>query len=246
MGMYTDLLANATAWDAGGHDEISIGPDRIITQEIERLRDKGDVPYPIDCAETAEVQQIEKYTGSVSGGNFTLAFTLADGTAWTTTNLEYNANESIIQTEINDTADGTVPGWAHGDIVCVCGSGDNMTSDPLVITFSGDSVKGADHPLIVINDVDLSGGGTVGTVSETTAGQSDRPALGVCTELGIVTAVPAQGSVAGLVANANREAKPMIPSQATLQALAQQAAMDDANEELYIELMKAFGLQRLL
>ena len=246
MGMYTDLLANAAAWDAGGHDEISVGPDRVITQEIERLRDKGDVAYPSACAETAEVQQIAKYAGSVTGGSFTLTIELADGTSFTTANTIHNANDSIIQTSINETANAVVTGWAHDDIVCECGSGDNMTTDPVVITFSGDSVKGADHPLIVINDVDLSGGGTVGTVGETTAGQSARPAMGVCTELGIVTTVPAQGSIVGLVANANREAKPMMPSQATLKALAQQAALDDSNEELYIELMKAFGLQRLL
>ena len=202
MGIYTDVLANATAWDAGGPDGISVGPDRVITMELERIQAKGVVPYSVACAETDEVQEIGTYNGSVSGGSFTLTFELEDGTTWTTGNTIHNANNSIIQTSINETANSVVTGWAHDDISVAGGS---MDTDPVVITYDGDSVKGQDHVQVVINDVDLSGGGTVGDVSTTQDGFPKRPALAVLEDLGIVTTVPSFGSVVGLVANFNRE-----------------------------------------
>ena len=78
MGIYADVLANAIAWDAGGADELSVGPDRIITMEIERLRDKGDVGYPSGYTEVDEVQELNVMNGAVSG-TWWLQINLANG-----------------------------------------------------------------------------------------------------------------------------------------------------------------------
>jgi hypothetical protein len=113
------------------------------------------------------------------------------------------------------------------------------------VEFSGDSVKGDRHPLAVTVDDTLTGN-TVQGVTETTPGQKDRTVMGVLNSLGTVTALPPQGDIAGLAANADREANPGLPRQVTLQALAKQASIDERSEELYVELMRAFGLQDLL
>ena len=242
MGIYADLLANATAWDAGGADEISIGPDRVITQEIERLRDKGDVGYGTDYVERNEVQEIGACSGSVSDGLWIITFNLADGTTFDSELLIWNIDSVALQTAINSSCSGNITGWSNGDIVP---SGGPFPNNTFTLTFSGNSVKGVNHDVCGLINSSLTGG-DVTSVTETTAGQTDRPAMAVLNELGIVTTAPNQGEIIGLIANADREANPTLPRQVTLQALAKQASLDDDSEELYIELMKAFGLQDLL
>ena len=245
MGVYADLLANAKAWDAGGPDEMKVGIDRVITMQIERfLAQQNDIPYPSDYAVTDEVQEIGTYNGSVSGGSFTLSLTLADGTTFTTVNTIHNANNSIIETSIDEQGANFVTGWTNGDILV---TGGNMTTTPIVLTYSGSTVNGANHAQVVINDVDLSGGGTVGDVSTTTNGQTDRPAMAALNAMGVIDSPPpAQGSYAGLTATSTRESNPFLPRQEVLQALAMQAAIEDDADGLYAALMTAMGLERLL
>lgn len=241
MGIYADVLANAIAWDAGGADELSVGPDRIITMEIERLRDKGDVGYPSGYTEVDEVQELNVMNGAVSG-TWWLQINLANGDTLETQTLLHDVAASSVQIAINDRGSGNIAGWTNGDISV---SGGDFPNNAIILTFDGNSVKGDRHPLIETFDNSLTGN-TVQGVTETTPGQKDRTAMGILNLLGIVTTPPSQGDVAGLVANADREANPGLPRQVTLQALAKQASIDERSEELYTELMKAFGLQDLL
>lgn len=242
MGIYADLLANAVAWDAGGADEISIGPDRIVTTELERLRDKGDISYPSGYAERNEVQEIGACSGSVSDGLWKITFNLADGTTFDSELLIYSIDSTALQVAINSSCSGNIAGWSNGDIVP---SGGPFPNNTFTLTFSGNSVKGANHDVCGLINSSLVGG-DVTSVTETTAGQTDRPAMAVLNALGIVTAAPNQGEITGLAANADREANPTLPRQVTLQALAKQASIEDSSEELYTELMKAFGLEAAL
>jgi hypothetical protein len=246
MGIYTDLLANAESWDAGGPDEISIGTDRIITMQIKRfLTKQGDTPYPSDYAEADEIQLIGVYAGSVTSGNFTLAFSLQDGTTFTTANIAYDASGATIESAIDTAASGTVAGWGSGDIgVTLTG---DLTANPATLTYSGTSVDALNHDAVVITDIDLGGGGTVGTVSTTTNGQSDRTAMAVLNVMGVIDSPPPpQGTVSGIVATSTRESNPFMPGEKTLQALARQATIEDNTDALYGSLMTAMGLERLL
>jgi hypothetical protein len=246
MGIYTDLLTDTVAWDSGGHDDISVATDRVITQQVERLlASQGDIAYPSGYAETDEVQSIGTYNGSVTGGNFTLTISPGlGGASHTTANIAYNANASTIESAIDTVATGNVAGWTNGDISV---TGGDLTTSPVVLTYDGASVDATNHDAVVINDVDLSGGGTVGDVSTTTNGQTDRPSMAVLNSIGLVTSPPpAQGTITGLTASLVRGANPLTPGAQALQALAMQAAIEDGSQALYIALMEAWGLQAML
>ncbi len=245
MGIYTDLLANAEAWDAGGADGISVGVDRVITRQIEKfLTQQGDVPYPSGYAEADEVQEISIYSGSVASGNFTLAFSLQDETTFTTANIAYDASGATIETAIDTAATGNVSGWTNGDI-SVALTGD-LTANPAVLTYDGTSVDVLNHDVVVITDIDLGGGGTVGTVSTTTNGQSNRTAMAVLNVMGVINSPPPPQGTVSVTATSTRASYPFMPSQETLQALAKQASIEDSTDALYGSLMTAMGLERLV
>jgi hypothetical protein len=245
MGVYTDLLSGTEAWDSGGADGISIGPDRVITMQIEQLQVKqGDVPYPSGYTEVDEVQEIGTYNGTVSSGNFTLTVNV-DDTARTTANIAYDASAATIETAIDTVCSGNVTDWTNGDIaVSLVG---DLTANAATLTYSGNAVDATNHPAVIINDIDLGGGGTVGDVTTTTNGQTVRTALAALNVMGVIDSPPPpQGTTSGLTATSTRASYPEMPRQEVLQALAKQAAIDDDTDAMYSALMTAMGLQRLL
>lgn len=246
MGIYTDLLANAKSWDAGGPDEMKIGVDRVITLQVERfLAQQNDVPYTTDYATADELQEIGTYNGSVTSGNFTLTVSLglSGSVSFTTANIAWNANAATIESAI-DTAASAVPGWTNGDISV---AGGDLTSTAVTLTYDGASVNAVNHPAVQINDVDLGGGGTVGTVTTTTNGQPTRTAMAALNIMGVIDSPPPeQGVVTGITATSTRASNPHLPRQEVLQALALQAAIEESTDDLYAALMEAMGLERLL
>ena len=167
MGIYTDLLANAKSWDAGGADGISVATARVINKDLKRFQNRqGDIAYPSGYAEADEVQVIAAFDGTVSGGNFTITVNIA-GTAHTTANIAHDAVQATIETAIDTVATGNVASWTNGDIsVALTG---NLTANAATLTYDGASVDATNYPAATLVDVDLTGT-TTGTVAETATG----------------------------------------------------------------------------
>jgi hypothetical protein len=204
---------------------------------------QGDPAAPSGYAEADEVQSIGTYNGTVSGGNFTITITLADGTAITTANIAYDAVEATIESAIDTAATGNITSWTNADI-SVALTGD-LTGNAATVTFDGDSVDATNHPVLVMNDIDLSGGGTVGAVSVTTNGQTQRVALAALSVMGIIASPPPPQGTTTVTASATRASHPWFPRQETLQALAKQASIEDSTDALYSSLLTAMGIGHL-
>lgn len=240
MGIYTDFLNSATTIDI---ESPRVGSDKAIYRSIQALRDvQGDHDYPAAFDAIDEVQVIAIYSGTVSGGTFTLTFVLADGTTFTTAAIAHNANAATIEGAIDTAAAAaSVPGFVAGDIAV---TGGPLTTTPLTFTYSGASVAGANHGEVVINGASLTGGGTAGDESVTTEGQTKRTAWAILNACGAITGtIPVQGEApTDISAATNRENNAYLPDQHTLRALAHAAAVEDGNADVETEILRVLGL----
>lgn len=240
MGIYSDFLNNVTTVDTSLPRE---GEDRVIVRQINALMDRqGDRDYPSGYAKADEVQEIATYDGTVSGGTFTLTFSLWSGETFTTDNIAYDADASTIETAIDTAAAAAgIKGFTAGDISV---SGGNLGSAALVLTYDGDSVAGQNHDPVVIDGTNLTGGGSAGEVSVKTEGQSNRTAWAILVECGAITVtLPAQGdSPTDVAAATSRATNPLLPDAGTLRALARAAAVDDRNQDVEDAILDALGL----
>lgn len=219
-----------------GTDNVQIGITNVDLTN-------GDVDTPTTLtpgfAAVDEEQSIAVYVDTVSSGNYTLEFTMNDATNVTTANLAYDANAATIETAIDTVMTGNYGGWVNGDIVI---AGGPLTTNAVTLTYSGTSVDELNHAAVVIDSVDLDGHTTIGAASTTTHGQSARTVWEIMEGMGLITGgPPVQGTTSGLSATTSRNSNPHYPKQATLKALAQQAAIDDDNNDLYGVLMALFG-----
>jgi hypothetical protein len=199
----------------------------------------GDFDTPANCAGKNEVQSIAVYSGTVSGGNFKLTFSLANGQSFTTANIAHSANAAAILSAIN-TAASAVTGWTNGDIAV---SGGDLTANPVVVTFSGNSVKNANHGLITVDSTGLTGGGSAGAVSVTTSGQVERTVWALFFAFGILGGtIPDQGSdLASVTARLKRGQFPFSIGEGTIRALCREAAIADANASVESSLLTLLG-----
>jgi len=84
-----------------------------------------------------------------------------------------------------------VSGWSAGDITV---AGGDLTSAPVTLTFDGTSVDELNHALVVVDGTLLTGGGSAGAVTKTTAGGPARNGYGLLSVLGILRGTfPAYG-----------------------------------------------------
>jgi hypothetical protein len=241
MGVYTDILANAQSIDLGVDDgRVSI--DKMLVRSLQGLEAlQGDIDYPSGTGVTDEVQSIAIYSGTVSGGDFTLEFVLANGETFTTAAIAHDANAATIETAIDTAADGVVTGFTAGDIAV---TGGPLTTTPVVFTYSGASVTGANHGEVVIDGTGLTGGGTAGDESTTTEGQTARPAWAILKACSAIAGtIPAQGEAAtAITIGSNRQTNPNLPSQDVLRALAREAAIEDDLASVETEILRVLGL----
>jgi hypothetical protein len=242
MGVYTNLKADSVTWDTSA---VSVATNRAITRDIASWEARqGDPGYPSGYAEADEVQEIDTYNGVVSGGNFTLTIELRDGTSVTTANIVYDAAAATIETAIDVAATGNITDWTNADIsVALTG---NLTANAATVTFDGDSVDATNHPLIVMNDIDLAGGGTSSNVAVTTNGQSDRTALAALRLMGALASTPPPQGTTVVTAGNAVDSTAWYPRQETLLALSRQAAIEDETAGLYDTLLTAFNLDHLI
>jgi len=190
MGLVSDFLSASASIDT----TRPIDPlDRRAYRELKVIVDEGDIVLPSSLQAIDEVQSIAAFVPTVSSGNFTLEFVLWGGETFTTAAIAFDANAATIETAIDVAATSAgITDWTNADI-SIALTGDLVTN-PATVTFDGDSVKEANHALIVMDDAGLVGGGSGGAITTTTDGQADRLGYGVLTQLGIVTGtVPSAG-----------------------------------------------------
>jgi hypothetical protein len=125
-----------------------------------------------------------------------------------------------------------VVGWTSGDI-SVSGGTLLAAGADVVLTFDGASVSGQNHGQTVIDGSGLTGG-SLDSPAETTNtnGQSKRSAWAALVAMGFATTsdVPAQGADAVAFTPASYPGdNAYYPSQATIRALADEAAISDDN-----------------
>lgn len=130
----------------------------------------GTIETAVDVAASPrdELQSIALYSGTVSGGTFTLTFVLFSSESFTTANIAYDANAATIETAIDVAATAaSIVGWTNGDISV---AGGDLNTNPVTLTFDGTSVNERNHALVVMDDALLTGGGSGGAITTTTEG----------------------------------------------------------------------------
>lgn len=239
MGVISDLLSNVASYDSGSDDNDRVGVDRVINQDIRALQARiGDPDYPSGFDAEDEVQSLAVYVATVDGGTFTLEFVLANGETFTTAAIAFDANAATIEGAINTAAtSASITGWTNGDISV---SGGDLNTAPVVFTFDGDSVTGANHATIVVDGGSLTGGGSEGAVSVTNEGQTKRTAWAVLRLAEIIASEPpAQGTSDTVDPGYGHVGLPSRLSDDTILSLAQQAAIEDGNDDVIDAILTA-------
>lgn len=243
MGIFSDLLAGADAIDI----TLPITAlDKIVVREFDEMVARGDVDYPAVVAQRNEVQQIAQYTSDPTGGTFTLTFTLRNGETFTTAAIAYDAVAATIETAIDVAATAaSITGWTNGDIT-VSGGTLLGAGAPVVLTYDGASVSNDNHAQATIDGTSLTGGG-LDTPAQTitTIGQTQRSGWAALQAYGIVVAadIPDQGvTPVAFTAASNPGDNANYPSEATIRALALEAAIEDINVAVETEILTAARL----
>lgn len=208
---------------------------------------------------TNEVQSIATHVPTVSGGTFTLTVLLENAETFTTAAIAFAANAATIESAIDTAATGPITGWTNGDISV---SGGDLNTAAVVLTFDGTSVLGGNHSLTTIDGALLTGGGSAGVISTTTEGQTgtnlaatpeltttegqtNRTGWGALISMGIAVEadVPVQGvAPSAFTSPTTPGSNANYPSQATIRALAEEAAISDDNLATQTEILAAAGL----
>lgn len=220
MGIYSELLAGAETIDV---ELPTSSQHSTARKELTAHAAELDLDVPAAYDTRDEVQELS--ATDATSGNFTITVTLANGETFTTGNISFDDTASEIETIIDTAADGEVTGWTAGDISV---SGGPADTNPVVLTFDGDSVAGANHPESVATDEDLMGG-TVGEFSTTTNGQGVRAALAALAALGCIEGTPPDfqnGEGIGEL-TAGDTNRPNRPSQSLVSLLLSEAVHDE-------------------
>lgn len=242
MGIYTDFLANATTIDI---ESPRVGTDKAAYRGIQALQAiQGDRDYPAAYDAINEVQEISEHEAGTDAGTFEITINLFGGVTFTTAALDFDDDDAAIQAAIDTAADGVVDGYTAGDITV---TGGPLTTDPVVLTFDGDSVASLNHPLAEVASIDLNDGGTptdAGTVTVTTEGQTKRTAWAILNACGAIGGtIPVQGDApTEITAASTRATNSYLPDQNTLCVLAHAAAVEDGNAEVETEILRVLGL----
>ncbi len=238
MGLISDFLSASVSIDI----TPPITPlDRRAYRELKAIVSEGDSVLPSALQAADEVQSIAAYVATVSGGDFTLEFTLWNGETFTTAAIAWNADAATIEAAIDTAATAaSITDWTNADI-SVALTGD-LTTNPATITFDGASVTEANHVLVVMNDGGLTGGGSGGAITTTTEGQTDRLGYGVLIMLGILSGtVPAEGvTPSALVVSAPVGARRI--SAETIHAIALDIAVAENNVAIESAINTAAGV----
>jgi hypothetical protein len=223
MGVYAQLLAQ----------KKTFGSQSSLATWIASQQTKGiDPPVPAAAAAINAVGSLADSTMTAGNMTLTIGVRQADGTieSATTGNILFSATAATVETAIDTALTGIVTGWTNGDISV---SGTAVNSGPLTFTFDGSSVAGKQAPLIVLTDVDGTGGAW-GVPSVTTDGQTERAALSVLLALNVISGtVPLQDAVTSITSFTDSENRNHNIPANIVKALMREAAFEDANNATY-------------
>lgn len=118
----------------------------------------------LDFATTpaSTIQTLKAHSVAATTGNVTITVTLADGTTFTTADVNFDANAAAIQSAIDTAALVAVTDYTAGDIVV---AGGPLTTTAATLTFSGSSVSGEAHSTRPVVAASTGFDGTLETVS---------------------------------------------------------------------------------
>ncbi len=154
------------------------------------------------------------------------------------TNLIGNGSAGAVSTTTQGKA--AIVGWTNGDISV---SGGALNVGATVFTFDGDSVKEQNMAPTVLTDVD-GAGGAWGAVTTTTVGSANRLGWGalVAYSLAVVGDIPAAGVTPTAFTSPRTPGHANYPSDATIRALAREAAIEDSNAATEAVILAAANL----
>ncbi len=157
-----NLTANAATltFDGASVTEKNMGQATVADVDLAGGGTVNGATTSIEGSTTNEVQTVNTFVATVSGGNFTITVVDELAANHETASILWNAIAATIETaiDVKMTADG-YSGWANGDIsVALTG---NLTANDATLTYDGDSVTGVNMGQVTVTDIDLTGGGTV-------------------------------------------------------------------------------------
>jgi hypothetical protein len=130
---------------------------------VEQLSPSGQVlrlwgPDVVGAGGPDNANETQAVRVSAGSGSFTLSF----GGDTTSPPLQFNAEPSVVEAELN-----ALPsiGSAGGSVNVSGGPGDPGGGSPYLVTFDGGALAGVDQPLVVADDAGLSGHATVYTTN---------------------------------------------------------------------------------
>lgn len=234
MTVKDDALSRAVTFDVTGEiDPLSRGLHRA-------LEARCDCPYP--NATLDAVDEVQTVTaGDRTGGDMDLDFTLADGQTFSVDAVAFDEAAVDVQTALDAAAGAAVTNYVAGDIVVAggpFGSGGSSTT----FTFSGSSVRG-DHPLLVVDGTNLTGGTTDPAPSETNAGVVPRFWFAALKNLGVLVGTdPAFGATpAGQYTVNLHDSLENYPSTEVIKMLIREATVQEG-QDWESELLPLLGL----
>ncbi len=157
---YVDALINGIAWkdparvcsdtDINITNGLEDGDtiDGVVVATGERVLLKGQTNVGVDEIQTIQV------TGTPTGGTWDMTMNISGLAPVVITPMTFNITRASMETAINLTLNGFVPGWTDGDIPV---TGVDILAG-LTITYSGASVDDADHGLPTADLANLTGG----------------------------------------------------------------------------------------
>lgn len=191
------------------------------------------------------VDEVQTITAdpTITGGTYTLSFSLAGPETFTTDPIAFDADATAIQSAIDNGADGNVGGYSPGDIAV---TGGPINAANIVLTFSGASVDEEAHNLTVVDGTELTVDADEPAVDEgaIVKGQTDRPTWAILNVLGVIDAAPAQGTANAddLVRLTTPAVNPHYPSGMLIRSLAKEAAYQDQNPAVEAAILTVCGL----
>jgi len=221
MGAVADLLAAPKSFTVPSN----------LSRYLQKKTNDIDPDVPAAYGAKNEVNNVAVYSGTVSGGTFTITITLKNTAPFTTAAIAFDANAATIQTAIDTASPATV---GDGHIVV---TGGPLTTTPLVVTYSGATVAGQNHTVLSIDGASLTGGGAVGAITTSVEGQTARPARAVLYNLGVIA--DATPPVQGLTTAPTKGSNLLGVQPWVVRELCQEIAFEDQDNDIYQVLVGA-------
>jgi hypothetical protein len=181
MGIFSDILASRYVDSLPERTAL----DRDFVLQLEKLVQDGDAEYP--GASWLAKNEIQFILNDLppSSGTWDLTFFLDfPRRKVVVSDIAYDADDTEIESDIDSVMSGKVPGWSDGDISV---TGGPLWFTDIEFTFSGASVSGRNHEMIIADYFGLTGGGIQYPPLIGSEGQTKRMSWAALTALGFLS-----------------------------------------------------------